>query len=113
MTDTDDVDDGGQMSFNISRLKKSQLSSKALEAVRKCKDHRWYEIADNDMRYIYYYGLPGQYAFELKFSGQKAEIEIVDMKSSKGTYVLLAVRNHVPFIVKYQDREVALQKISI
>ena len=65
------------------------------------------------MQYIYYYGLPGQYAFELKFSGQKAEIEIVDMKSSKGTYVLLAVRNHVPFIVKYQDREVALQKISI
>lgn len=113
MTDTDDVDDGGQMSFNISRLKKSQLSPKALEAVRKCKDHRWYEIADNDMRYIYYHGLPGQYAFEPKFSGQKAEIEIVDMKSYKGTYVLLAVRNHVPFIVKYQDREVALQKISI
>lgn len=59
-------------------------------------------IADGSIRYVYYNGLPGQYAFESEPAGQKAKIRIVDMKSSAGTYVLLAVKSSVPFGIRYR-----------
>lgn len=117
--DTDDADSREtqtvqkQPDLEISRLRKEELPAEALETVGTCKDRIWYVIEDAGVRYIYYNGLPDQYAFKPQFSGQKAVIKIVDMKSSGGNYVLLRVRENVPLSIRYRGKKVAVTRIKI
>lgn len=98
--------------YSLLRLQKEELPQVVQETIQRCKDQTWYVIADGSIRYVYYQSLPGQYAFESESDGQKLKIRIADMKSSAGTYVLLAVKSSVPFRITYRNQEVVPHKIS-
>ncbi len=115
-SDSDDADmqtDKKQSDLKISRLRKEELPAEVRKTIRACKDRTWYVIAHDGVRYIYYNGLPDQYAFKPQLSGQKAEIKIVDMRSSGGNYVLLKIKKNVPLTIRYQNQKAALTRIDI
>ena len=98
---------------SIKRLSKKELPDKVLKALGRCKDRTWYVIAYNGYQYLYYHGLPNNYAFQPELSNQKADIEIVDMGRAGTFDVLLAVKQNMTLAVHYRGRKISYQKAVV
>lgn len=97
----------------IERLVEKDLPDKVQKTIEKCRAETWYMIEHDGYQYIYYQGLPNDYAFEPAFHEKKADIKIVDMKRSGRYSVLLAVKKNVKLTIHYHDREIDYRKVSV
>lgn len=102
-----------KLEASIKRLSKKELPDKVLKALGRCKDRTWYVIAYNGYQYLYYHGLPNNYAFQPELSNQKADIEIVDMGRAGTFDVLLAVKQNMTLAVHYRGRKISYQKAVV
>lgn len=93
---------------NVSRLLKTEVPASVADTISSCSSSKWYVISDNDCKYIYYNGLPRDYAFKLDMNTDSAKIKIYDIGFKTGNYVLLAVRQNVPLNIYYNDKKVSL-----
>lgn len=109
--DSGQIKDANQGIY-VSRLTKEDLPAQIKQEIARCKQGNWYRIKHKNCTYIYYDGLPNDYAFKPALSTQKAKIRIVDMGGSE-SYVLLAVYGNVPVTVTYQNQKVACKEISL
>lgn len=92
----------------ISRLTKEELPNKVRVAINSCDDEKWYMIGDAEYQYIYFNGLPANYAFQPKMNADShsGTLSIFDMGTSTGNYVLLAVERDVSLKIFYNNSQV-------
>ena len=97
----------------VSRLQKEELVQQVREAVKDCKDGTWYVITHQGIQYLYYYGMPGKYAFQPSIGQKKTVIKLADLGGTGERYVLLAVRGNQPLTVTYRGETVRYQTVEV
>lgn len=105
-----DKSDAG-LSAEIVRLSKDEVSGTIAKAMKKCKPKKWYVIKRDGVQYIFYDGLPHNYAFQPKISADGIKIKIFDIGSSAENYVLLAVKKDLPLTIYYNNVQAALLEL--
>jgi len=111
MDESETEPQAGKPEISIARLSRRDLPDEVLEAIGGCKDGTWYVIRHGGYQYIYYQGLPNDYAFQPALSGLKADIKIADMKKTGRYDVLLAVKKNVELTIYYRGREVRYERL--
>ena len=68
----------------ISRLTKEELPNKIRDVINSCDEEKWYMIDDTEYQYIYFNGLPANYAFqpEMNADSHSGILRIFDMGTS-------------------------------
>lgn len=93
----------------VSRLLKKELPNNVAKIINSCSSKKWYVIKKKKCQYIYYNGLPRDYAFNLDIYSDSIKINISDIGMSTGNYVLLAVKHNMPLNVYYNNTRVSYE----
>jgi len=99
----------------ITRLTKKELPKKVTDAINSCDDKKWYVIGDTEYQYVYFNGLPANYAFqpEIYVDSHSGALQIYDMGTSTGNYVLLEIERNISLNILYNHSQVAYTEISL
>ena len=97
---------------DIIRMKKEEAPAGVQSAIETCEDGKWYVIEDGKTCYIYFNGLPHNYAYQPEFEEGQVSIGIFDVGVLEKTYVLLAVPEDKKLTVTYNGQEVSLMKLE-
>lgn len=98
---------------DVRRLSKEMVPEKVLDMINSCDTGIWYNIVGNEYQYIYYNGVPHNYAWQPKIENGSASIDIFDLGKSTGTYVLLEVPANLQLTFSYNNKQIAYEKIDI
>ena len=99
---------------DIVRMRKEEAPDRVKDIMENCEDGKWYTIESENRCFIYFNGLPRNYAFQPEFGEGEVKIEVFDFQKSSGmkmmenNSVLLAVPGDVEVVVTYNGREVSL-----
>jgi len=74
----------------------------------QCTGNSWYVIKTDNKKYVYYNGLPRDYAFNV--SGKKLKVR--DIGRHTGIYVLLSLGNNFNFKLYYNAKPVVFTTID-
>lgn len=98
---------------DIPRLTKEDIPIEVLETINTCEPKTWYVIEKGKYQYIYYNGLPRNYAYQPSISKSNANINIVDIGKTTSNYVLLSISKDFKLTVHYNSKQVTYTKISL
>ncbi len=104
---------GSDASARVVRLEKADLPARVKKAVASCGKGVWYVIEAGSRRYIYYDGLPANYAFVPRGGADGITVAVSDMGRTKAGYVLLAAGKHKPLTVLYNGTPVSYKERSV
>lgn len=119
LSDFDDYDSDEQTKDQhmgvISRLTKEELPNKVKDVINSCDDEKWYVIGDTEYQYIYFNGLPANYSFqpEIYADSHSGTLNIFDMGTSTGNYVLLEIERNVSLKIFYNHSQVVCTEVSL
>lgn len=99
----------------ISRLTKEELPNKVKDVINSCDDEKWYVIGDTEYQYIYFNGLPANYSFqpEIYADSHSGTLNIFDMGTSTGNYVLIEIERNVSLKIFYNHSQVVCTEVSL
>lgn len=93
----------------IIRLEKEEAPPAVQAAIDSCEDGEWHVIADQNRQFIYFNGLPHNYAYWPEFGRGTINIEVIDTGALQKTYVLLSLPADLELRVGYNGKEVNLE----
>ena len=91
-------------------MTKKEVPKKVRKALQACSRRQWYVISRNKKQYIYYEGLPVNYAFHTEMDEDSLKVGILDLGRTSAGYVLLAVEKNTPMTLYYNGRQVSYEK---
>ncbi len=96
----------------IVRMTKKEVPKKVRKALQACSRRQWYVISRNKKQYIYYEGLPVNYAFHTEMDEDSLKVGILDLGRTSAGYVLLAIEQNqnTPMTLSYNGRQVSYEK---
>ena len=96
----------------IVRMTKKEVPKKVRKALQACSRRQWYVISRNKTQYIYYAGLPVNYAFHTEMDEDSLKVGILDLGRTSAGYVLLAIEQNqnTPMTLSYNGRQVSYEK---
>lgn len=106
LTPSEDIRD------DTKRLTKETVPEEVLSVINSCDEGIWYVITGTDHQYIYYNGVPHNYAWQPKVNKSSANISIFDIGKSTSTYVLLSVPNNLELTISYNSKNVSYTTVS-
>ena len=92
---------------DVSRLTKELVSDDILSMITTCNPGIWYVIEGTEYQYIYYSGLPHNYAYQPQSDANGLSVSVFDMGKGNVDYVLIAVPRNVKLTIFYNSREVS------
>lgn len=100
-------------SVRMTRMTKEELSDELRDMINSCDTETWYVIERAGYQYIYFGGLPYNYAFqpEIYADRDSGEINIFDMGTTTGNYVLLEIQQNVSLTINYNGTQIAYTKL--
>ena len=97
------------------RITKEELSDELREIINSCDTGTWYVIERDGYQYIYFGGLPYNYAYqpEIYTDRDSGTVNIFDVGTSIGKtgYVLLEIQQNVSLTIKYNGTQIAYIKL--
>lgn len=98
----------------VSRMSKKEVPGSVAKLIKSCRSNKWYIISENNCQYIYYNGLPRDYAFQPEISADKdnININISDIGKPAENYVLLVARQNKILNIYYNNEHVSCKKIT-
>ncbi|MGN6713637.1 hypothetical protein [Anaerocolumna jejuensis] len=92
---------------DIIRCKISEVPSNIQKAISNCTGKGFYVIEGNGRQYVYYNHLSKDYAFQSK----NTILNIIDIGSKTGIYVLLSLPDDVSFRLSYNSNQIGYTRI--
>ncbi len=90
------------------RITKEELSEELRDIVNSCDTETWYVIKSAGYQYIYFGGLPYNYAFqpEIYTDRNSGTVNVFDMGTTTGNYVLLEIQQNVLLTINYNGTQI-------
>ena len=98
---------------DISRLAKEDVPGGVLDAINTCAAGKWYVIVGDEYQYIYYDGVPHNYAWRPDLDHGNVSIGIYDIGTSAGRYVLLAAPKDLQLSISYNAKPVTYTTLGL
>lgn len=98
----------------VTRMLKEELPDSVTKIINSCNSDKWYLVSRNGRKYIYYDGLPYNYAFKTTLNTSGVKVNVYDMGAQTGNYVLLEVKQkqNKPLNIYYNDSKISYKKIT-
>jgi len=95
------------------RVTKEELSDELRDIINSCDTETWYVIERAGYQYIYFGGLRYNYTFQpgIYADRDSGEVNIFDMGTSTGNYVLLEIQQNVSLTINYNGTQIAYTKL--
>ena len=90
------------------RVTKEELSEELRDIISSCDTETWYVIKSAGYQYIYFGGLPYNYAFqpEIYTDRNSGTVNVFDMGTTTGNYVLLEIQQNVLLTINYNGTQI-------
>ncbi len=99
----------------IVRITKEELSDELREIINSCDTETWYVIERAGYQYIYYGGLPHNYAYqpEIYTNRDHGTVNFFDADVSIGStgYVLLEIQQNISLTINYNGTQIAYTQL--
>ena len=95
------------------RITKEELSQELRDIINSCDTETWYVIENAGYQYIYFGGLPYNYSFqpEIYTDRNSGTINIFDMGTTTGNYVLLEIQQNVSLTINYNGTQISYTEL--
>ena len=95
------------------RITKEELSQELRDIINSCDTETWYVIENAEYQYIYFGGLPYNYSFqpEIYTDRNSGTINIFDMGTTTGNYVLLEIQQNVSLTINYNGTQISYTEL--
>lgn len=95
------------------RVTKEELSQELRDIINSCDTETWYVIENAGYQYIYFGGLPYNYSFqpEIYTDRNSGTINIFDMGTTTGNYVLLEIQQNVSLTINYNGTQISYTEL--
>lgn len=100
----------------VVRITKEHLSEELREIINSCDSETWYVMEREGYQYIYFGGLPYNYAYqpEIYTDRDSGTVNIFDVGASirkTGNYVLLEIQQNVSLTINYNGAQIAYTQL--
>ena len=95
------------------RVTKEELSEELRDIISSCDTETWYVIKSAGYQYIYFGGLPYNYAFqpEIYTDRNSGTVNVFDMGTTTGNYVLLEIQQNVSLTINYNGTQISYTEL--
>jgi len=95
------------------RVTKEELSKELRDIISSCDTETWYVIKSAGYQYIYFGGLPYNYTFqpEIYTDRNSGTVNIFDMGTTTGNYVLLEIQQNMSLIINYNGTQISYTEL--
>ena len=95
------------------RVTKEELSEELRDIISSCDTETWYVIKSAGYQYIYFSGLPYNYAFqpEIYTDRNSGTVNVFDMGTTTGNYVLLEIQQNVSLTINYNGTQISYTEL--
>ena len=111
--DNSDVPLKDQNIGRSARVTKEELSEELRDIISSCDTETWYVIKSAGYQYIYFGGLPYNYAFqpEIYTDRNSGTVNVFDMGTTTGNYVLLEIQQNVSLTINYNGTQISYTEL--
>ncbi len=111
--DNSDVPLKDQNIGRSARVTKEELSEELRDIISSCDTETWYVIKSAGYQYIYFGGLPYNYAFqpEIYTDRNSGTVNVFDMGTTTGNYVLLEIQQNVSLTINYNGTQISYMEL--
>ena len=95
------------------RVTKEELSEELRDIISSCDTETWYVVKSAGYQYIYFGGLPYNYAFqpEIYTDRNSGTVNVFDMGTTTGNYVLLEIQQNVSLTINYNGTQISYTEL--
>ncbi len=95
------------------RVTKEELAEELRNIINSCDTETWYVIESAGYQYIYFGGLPYNYTFqpEIYTDSNSGTINVFDMGTTTGNYVLLEIQQNVSLTINYNGTQISYTEL--
>ena len=95
------------------RVTKEELSEELRDIISSCDTETWYVIKSAGYQYIYFGGLPYNYAFqpEIYTDRNSGTVNVFDMGTTTGNYVLIEIQQNVSLTINYNGTQISYTEL--
>ena len=111
--DNSDVPLKDQNIGRSARVTKEELSEELRDIISSCDTETWYVIKSAGYQYIYFGGLPYNYAFqpEIYTDRNSGTVNVFDMGTTTGNYVLIEIQQNVSLTINYNGTQISYTEL--